>query len=188
MVKVIEIQNTPNPDAFKFVVDAKIVAQGAKSYEDRFMAKDDPLALALFDLKGISSVFMMDRFVTVTKTPLTQWSTLEREITSLIETKAAPVVEEKKAAFDPAAPAVAGTESKEDVLQKINQVLDDNVRPALAGDGGGLEVIDYTDKVLTVHYQGACGSCPSSTTGTLFAIQNLLQRMIDPEIQVVSDM
>jgi Fe-S cluster biogenesis protein NfuA len=185
MVKVIDIQNTPNPDAFKFVTDAKVVAQGAKSYEDRFMAKDDPLALALFELKGVSSVFMLDRFITVTKTPLTPWSTLEREIASLIETKAVPVAEEPKSA-NGAAPTPGA--SSDDVIEKINKVLDENVRPALAGDGGGLEVIDYTDKVLTVHYQGACGSCPSSTTGTLFAIQNLLQKMVDPDIQVVSDL
>ena len=69
---------------------------------------------------------------------------------------------------------------------KIEEIIDENVRPALAGDGGGLEVLAYQDGVLTVHYQGACGSCPSASAGTLYAIQNLLQRMLDPKIQVVS--
>jgi Fe-S cluster biogenesis protein NfuA len=72
------------------------------------------------------------------------------------------------------------------MLSKIEEIIDENVRPALAGDGGGLEVLAYQDGVLTVHYQGACGSCPSASAGTLYAIQNLLQRMLDPKIQVVS--
>ena len=56
--------------------------------------------------------------------------------------------------------------------------------PALAADGGGLEVVGYQDHVLSVRYQGACGGCPSSTGGTLFAIQNLLQRLVDEKIKV----
>ena len=64
-------------------------------------------------------------------------------------------------------------------------MLDDRVRPALAGDGGGLEIIGLTDKTLQIRYQGACGTCPSSIAGTLMAIQNLLQTEIDEELTVV---
>ena len=65
-------------------------------------------------------------------------------------------------------------------------MLDKRVRPALAGDGGGLEVLDLHDKTLTIRYQVACGTCPSAIQGTLVAIENLLRREIDPAMEVIS--
>lgn len=178
MVKVIDIQETPNPDALKFITDARLVAVGARSFEDARAGELDPLAASIFATGPVASVFYMDRFVTVTKFPGADWDWIREKVQAAIEANAQPV-EEKP---------VAGTGSAEsgEILDKINQVLDENIRPALAGDGGGLEVIGYNDFILSVHYQGACGSCPSATAGTLFAIQNLLQRMIDPRIEVVS--
>ena len=73
-----------------------------------------------------------------------------------------------------------------EMLKKINEILDQRVRPALAGDGGGLEVVDLKGNTLFIRYQGACGSCPSSIRGTLVAIENLLKRELDPTIEVVS--
>jgi Fe-S cluster biogenesis protein NfuA len=69
-------------------------------------------------------------------------------------------------------------------MAKINALLDDRVRPALAGDGGGLQVMGLEGKTLFIRYQGACGSCPSSSAGTLMAIQRLLQAEIDEELVV----
>ena len=73
-----------------------------------------------------------------------------------------------------------------ELLDRINAILDDRVRPALAGDGGGLEVIGLDGKTLLIRYQGACGSCPRSVAGTLMAIQNLLQTEVDETLAVVS--
>ena len=70
-------------------------------------------------------------------------------------------------------------------LQEINRMLDEQVRPYLLADGGGLKVLSLDDNRLKVHYQGACGTCPTATTGTLYAIESMVKR-IDPEIQVIS--
>ena len=59
-------------------------------------------------------------------------------------------------------------------------------RPALAGDGGWLEVLSLKDDQLTIRYQGACGSCPSSLTGTLMAIERMIKDEVDPGIEVVA--
>lgn len=178
MVKVIETQGTPNPDSLKFITDAPLVGGGALSFENVDRAADHPLALALFHAGPVASVFMMDRFITVTKFPNAEWAHLEPVMTKTIEEKAVPMASRAAGAETPA--------GGNDLLARIHSVIDENVRPALAGDGGGLEVVDFSENVLTVHYQGACGSCPSATAGTLYAIQNLLQRMVDPKIQVVS--
>jgi Fe-S cluster biogenesis protein NfuA len=177
MYKVIDIEPTPNPDAQKFIVNERLLDQGSRSFETAAAAEADPLARALFNLKGVQSVFYMERFVSVSKNEQTRWKDLEPQVRQEIE-KAAP----------PA--SAAGHEkpiSKEDseMLGRINTVIDANIRPALAGDGGGLEVLDFDNLTLTIHYQGACGSCPSATQGTIFDIQNLLQRMVDPRIRVV---
>ena len=65
-------------------------------------------------------------------------------------------------------------------------MLDSRVRPALAGDGGGLEVLGLDGFKVMIKYQGACGSCPSSINGTLRAIEGLLRRDINPAIEVVA--
>jgi Fe-S cluster biogenesis protein NfuA len=70
-------------------------------------------------------------------------------------------------------------------LEKINTILDEQVRPYLQGDGGDLHVLGLEGNKLSVHYQGACGSCPSSISGTLTGIENLV-RQIEPEIEVVA--
>ena len=179
MIKVIETQGTPNPDSLKFIVDQKLVKTGARSFEDAAAAKGDLLAEALFNAGPVASVFYMDRFVTVTKFASGEWTDLQPTLQAIIEKTAQPILEaatEKKSSAD----------EKDGLLSKIHDVIDENVRPALAGDGGGLEILGLDDFVLSVHYQGACGSCPSASAGTLYGIQSLLQRMVDERIQVVS--
>ena len=66
----------------------------------------------------------------------------------------------------------------------INALLDIAIRPALANDGGGINLLSVEDKTIKVHYQGACGSCPSSTTGTLQYIEQFLKEAIHPDVEV----
>jgi len=65
-------------------------------------------------------------------------------------------------------------------------ITTDACRTYLAGDGGWLEVLELTDDTLQIRYEGACGSCPSSLTGTLMAIENMIREEIDPAISVVA--
>ncbi|MCC6759324.1 MAG: NifU family protein, partial [Candidatus Omnitrophica bacterium] len=69
-------------------------------------------------------------------------------------------------------------------LIKIDAIINKNVRPYLQMDGGDLQLIALNGNVLIINYQGACGSCPSSTMGTLKAIENLLRDEYNPEITV----
>jgi Fe-S cluster biogenesis protein NfuA len=82
--------------------------------------------------------------------------------------------------------AIAAATSDDPRLAKINEILDERIRPALAGDGGWLEVLSLEDNKLTIRYQGACGSCPSSLTGTLMAIENMIKNEVDEDIEVVA--
>lgn len=82
--------------------------------------------------------------------------------------------------------AIAAAVSGNPIIAQINELLDERIRPYLASDGGWLEVLDLEDKTLKIRYQGACGSCPSSLTGTLMAIENMIKDEIDSEIEVVA--
>lgn len=179
MPKVINIEPTPNPDALKFIVTPAILKSGTRSFKDFGAAVGDPLASAVFALGGVTSVFYMDRFVTVNKETGQEWSSLIDPICD--------VIEELKVEEPAAGEVMAGLDGDTDAkLQRINELLDQRIRPGLAGDGGGLEIIEFDGTTLRINYHGACGSCPSSTSGTLRYIEGLLQDEVDPNIQVVS--
>ena len=82
--------------------------------------------------------------------------------------------------------SIAAVASDDPRLVRINEILDERVRPALMGDGGYLEVLGLANHTLSIRYQGACGSCPSSLTGTLMAIEGMLKQEVDPELEVVA--
>ena len=179
MPKVVNIEPTPNPDALKFIVQRPLLRTGVRSFRDFGSAVGDSLGSAVFALGRVTSVFYMDRFVTVNKEPAAEWSDLIDPICEIIE-------DLKMEAEDGARPGGPESTDADEKLRKINEILDAKIRPGLAGDGGELEVIEFDGTTLRISYHGACGSCPSSSTGTLRYIENLLQDTVDPAIEVVS--
>lgn len=182
MGKVIAIEPTPNPHAKKFMLDSPVCTGSTRSFEKTNTETADPLARALFEIDHVTSIFYMQEFVTVNKVSEISWDALERQIISTIEANVAAVTGGIGKEPESANTAVAASNP---LLEKINALLDEKVRPALAGDGGGLNVLGLDGLTLKIHYQGACGSCPSSTAGTMMAIQNLLKKEVDEGIQVV---
>lgn len=192
-MKVSSIQPTPNPNAFKFLTDAQLAPAGqTRQFGKPEDAGADVLAQGLFAIPGIETLFFCDNFVTVSMTPDADWRAVAEQVTRLLESH---VPDETAAAGEGTAEQAAADAGDNpldrlpkggdpEVLSRINALLDDRVRPALAGDGGGLEIMGLEDKTLYIRYQGACGSCPSSTAGTLMAIQNLIQSEIDEELVV----
>lgn len=180
MPKVINIEPTPNPDALKFILQRPILRSGVRSFRDFASAVGDPLGSAIFALGQVTSVFYMDRFVTVNKESEAQWSDLIDPVCEVIESQQEE--EPKEAAPSDGLPSGTADEK----LMAIHKVLDEVIRPGLAGDGGGVEVIDFDGTTLRISYQGACGSCPSAQGGTLAFIEGLLQDRVDPSIRVIS--
>ncbi len=179
MPKIADIEYTPNPHAVKFILKEPITSGASRSFQSAEAAASDSLANSLFAVGNVTSVFYMDRFITINKEEHVSWEDLLRRLAEPI--RSAP------AAIDaplPEVPTLAPGENP--LLDKINAVLDERVRPGLAGDGGGLEIIGLEEKRLIIRYQGACGSCPSSLAGTLYAIEHMLKDEVDPDLEVVS--
>lgn len=186
-MKVSSIQPTPNPNAFKFLVDQPLAKPGQSlAYAKPEQARNDVLAQGLFAIPHVDTLFFCDNFVTVSMTPQAEWRSVMEQVTRLLESHIVEATDASAVAAagsgDPLASLPKGGDPE--MMARINTLLDDRVRPALAGDGGGLQVMGLEGKTLFIRYQGACGSCPSSTAGTLMAIQRLLQSEIDDELVV----
>jgi len=187
MPKIAEIEPTPNPNAMKFVLKEPLTWGISRSYENAEQAQDDKLASALFDIENVTSVFYVDHWITVTQDGKADWQELMRKLAAPI--REAPSADAQTTQLVAQAGASTDTATMSDAdkerLDKINAVLDEQVRPYLQGDGGDLHVLGLEGNRLMVHYQGACGSCPSSISGTLTGIENLV-RQIEPDIEVVA--
>jgi Fe-S cluster biogenesis protein NfuA len=186
MPKIAEIEPTPNPNAMKFILKEPLTWGITRSYDNAGQAQADPLAAALFDIEHVTNVFYVDHWITVTQDGQADWNELKRDIAKPI--REAPAADDQSAA----AAVLADTPDLSDMskadrerLDKINAILDEQVRPYLQGDGGDLYVLGLQGNTLTVHYQGACGSCPSSLSGTLAGIESLM-RQIEPDMEVVA--
>lgn len=179
MLMVQDVDLTPNPHALKFILNEKLLNYESRQYSSKEEAENDPFAKGIFDIPGVVSVFYMDKFVTIEKTKDTNWGQIQRPFINFLKDFDKNLIPPEKEI------SLSDKESNE-LLKKINELLDQKVRPALAGDGGGLEVLGLEGFTVKIRYQGACGSCPSSISGTLMAIEGLLKRDINPAIQVIS--
>ena len=185
MPKITDIQETPNPNAVKFILKEPVSNGTTHSFDSADAAQDDPLAKSLFAVGNVVSVFYMDRMITVEKTEEGDWDEMLAQLAVPIRA-AESTATAASAAAAAVGGAVAAVVSDDPRLMRINEILDEKVRPALAGDGGWLEVLGLNEHTLSIRYQGACGSCPSSLSGTLMAIEGMLRQEIDPELEVVA--
>lgn len=187
MPKIAEIEPTPNPNAMKFILREPLTWGIARSYDTVEEAKDDPLAAKLFEIEHVTNVFYVDHWVTVTQDGKADWQELMRKLA--VPIREAPAADEGSAQIAEQVAAGASLENLSEAdrarVERINGILDEQVRPYLQGDGGDLYVVGLEGNQLMVHYQGACGSCPSSISGTLAGIEGLV-RQIEPDIEVVA--
>ena len=176
----IDIQPTPNPNALKFVLDQRVKNEGNSSYRSSEECGENLLAVSLFAIRGVDQVHFYDNSITITKFGYEDWENIEPLVIDCLHEK---VSEHNPDYFDPN-PEKDRREGLSEELKKIEEILDNTVRPGLQGDGGDLQCLSYEDDVLLVRYQGACGSCPSATTGTLEAIKAILRDQFNENIEV----
>jgi Fe-S cluster biogenesis protein NfuA len=147
------------------------------------------MATAIFATGVVTELYVTPEFATVTKTADADWLPLRRRVREVLEAtepavRAVDAVATDKPRLRPGS-KIPAEGSEAEMLGRILVVLEQAIMPALAGDGGGLEVLGFENRVLTIRYQGACGTCPSSAAGTLDAIRRMLRQGVDPDIEVV---
>ena len=176
----IMIQPTPNPNALKFILEQPLKKEGYSTYRSPMDCPDNRLALEIFKIRGVDQIHLFDNTVTVTKFGYEEWDNVEPQVTETLQRE---VPHHNPEYFDPD-PEKERRENLAPELQEIEHILDRTIRPGLQADGGDIQAVSYEDKVLLIRYQGACGTCPSSTTGTLEAIKGILRNEYDQDLDV----
>ncbi len=178
---MIRVLPTPNPNAIKFVVNRTLKNVGKATFTKPSEAYGIMLAEELFHIEGVRQLHFFENVVTVTHAEDVDPDKLKADVSAVIQTRIVvhdpdflTAEENKKVDRSNLSPEI----------QQIEEILDRTVRTYLQGDGGDIEVIAYRDHVLDVKYEGACGTCPSSSAGTLDAIHGILQEQFDPLIEI----
>ncbi len=193
---VVRFVQTPNPEAGQFILNHPVVrAGGTRTFDSAESAEQDEFAKAMFKVFGVQSLYLKENFITVTKSSVVNWtslmSTLQEKVENLLsyyevadediepkpETTTSNLLEEVDVEDFP-------NFSNDQKGKIIDAVLDHAIRPALANDGGGITLVGVEGNTVQIHYQGACGTCPSSTTGTLQYIETFLQDTLHKELAV----
>ncbi len=182
----IQTESTPNPATLKFLPGKTVLEAGTLDLPNRDAAHCSPLALRLFEVEGVSGVFLGSDFITVTKNA-GDWAHLKPALLGAIMehfVTGAPVVndaglegavEEGEEFFDP---EDAGT------VATIKELIETRVRPAVAQDGGDITFRGFEKGVVYLNMRGACAGCPSSTATLKQGIENLLRHFV-PDVEEV---
>ena len=184
----IQTEPTPNPATLKFIPGRVVMEDGTANFTDAEVAKQSPLAEALFALSGVTGVFYGGEFISVTKDDDTDWADLKPQVLGAIMQHYTSGADLFTADATVAAGA-DGVEMEDDpadaqVTSAIRELLDQRVRPAVAQDGGDIIYQGFKEGVVYLHMQGACAGCPSSTMTLKNGIENLLRYYV-PEVTEV---
>jgi Fe-S cluster biogenesis protein NfuA len=179
----IQTEPTPNPATLKFIPGKAVLGDDTAEYRAKAEAAGSPLATRLFDVEGVTGVFLGSDFISVTKREVDEWQHMKPAILGAIMEhylSGAPVMdgageEGAEESYDP---------KDEDTVKTIKELLETRVRPAVANDGGDIVFRGFKEGVVFLHMRGACAGCPSSTATLRHGIENLLKHFC-PDVQEV---
>ena len=187
---MIETEHTPNPDTLKFLPGKKVSEVGPIEFLKNDKNVKVPLANKILSIEGTVMVFFGENFITVKKEKDLSWDNLKHGIISEINehySKGNNIVVSKNLKspkiLNKSVSDSTPAETKE-IINKINEVLDSKIRPAVAKDGGDITFKSFSGGVVTVELKGSCSGCPSSIMTLKQGVQNLLCHYI-PEVKSV---
>ena len=181
----IQTEATPNPATLKFLPGRAVLAEGTLDMPSAEEAGQSPLAERLFEIDGVSGVFLGSDFITVTKSA-GEWPHLKPAILGAIMEhfmSGAPVLRSETGAATEAEGEFFAPEDTETVAT-IKELIETRVRPAVANDGGDITFRGFKDGVVYLDMKGACSGCPSSTATLRHGIQNLLRHYLPDVVEV----
>lgn len=193
-VNLVEVyaESTPNPNVQKFVTN-KLLSNQHVELTNKEDSKEVPLALELFDFPFVKEVFISNNYVSIQKTLEVDWLDVnnalrdflkeylqsERRIFSKNYKAANTIKKDTKLEFTP---------TNDNISKEIIAVLEEYIKPAVAGDGGNIKFLSYMPdtKEVNVVLQGACNGCPSSTLTLKNGIEATLKQLLPGKIGTVN--
>lgn len=177
----IQTEQTPNPATVKFIPGETVLGTGTADFKTaESAAGKSPLAERLFKINGVAGVFFGSDFVSITKTEDREWMLLKPLILgALFEhfSMKQPILTDM-----PVARAVSEEDSE--IVQQIKELLETQIRPSVARDGGDITFEDYDKGIVFLRMQGACSGCPSSTVTLKNGIESMLRHYIPDVLEV----
>ncbi len=172
---MIQTETTPNPDALKFLSEKVISAVGTEEFHKSKKSEvSNPFIKELLDLTGVELILLSKNFLSVKKTKEVSWNELKPMVISYLndyfEKNDEPILKSENTANI--------GENKDETVNKILEVLDTKIRPAVAKDGGDIKFKSFENGVVKVELQGSCSGCPSSLMTLKQGVQNLLKHYV----------
>ena len=172
---MISVVDTPNPDTKKFIFDKVIVEEGSKE----FTRNDDinlKIVKSIFSVNSIDLIYFDKNFISIRKAKDSDWDDLTKELLAILNQEITedfkPLVFKEESQFD------------DDISKRIEEVLNEKIRPAVAMDGGDIRLKSYKDGVAEVLLKGACAGCPSSTVTLKHGVERMIKHYV-PEVNSV---
>jgi NFU1 iron-sulfur cluster scaffold homolog, mitochondrial len=190
LVISIYTEMTPNPETMKFVANKLLYPGKSIDFPEPETAAPSPLAAELFSFPFVKSVFIASNFVTLTKTPDTEWEDVKPSIRQFLkeyleEGKVVINEDEVATVAQPGSNIVLSEDG--DVVKRIKELLENYVKPAVEMDGGAIQFKKFDDGVVTLMLQGSCSGCPSSMITLKAGIEGMMKRMIPEVTEVVAE-
>tara|TARA_B100000886_G_scaffold284428_1_gene208776 strand:- start:319 stop:870 length:552 start_codon:yes stop_codon:yes gene_type:complete len=173
---MIQTETTPNPDSLKFLSEQTISAIGTEEFKkDKENEIKIPFVKQLLSFKGVELILLSEKFLSVKKTKDVSWNELKPMIISHLndyfEKNSGPILKENKKSDE-------NNNKNDETVNKIIEVLDTKIRPAVARDGGDIKFQSFENGVVKVQLQGSCSGCPSSLMTLKQGVQNLLKHYV----------
>ncbi|MDH3246306.1 MAG: NifU family protein [Saprospiraceae bacterium] len=188
-------EQTPNPESLKFVTN-RMLYRGTADFREAEGAREwSPLSSALFEFPYVKGVYVCNNFVTVTKEFSYAWEDIMLKLKEFIKNYIdddkiiiKEGFEEEKIRRESTSVGEQYTGDEAELVQKIKELIDTYVKPAVEMDGGNIEFKSFDSGKVTVILQGSCSGCPSSTVTLKSGIEGMLKRMIPEVTEVISEM
>ena len=173
---MIQTETTPNPDSLKFLSEKTLSAVGTEEFKkEKENEIKIPFVKELLSFKGVELILLSEKFLSVKKTKEVSWSVLKPMVISHLndyfEKSNEPILKETKKTSE-------NSDNKNETVNKIIEVLDTKIRPAVARDGGDIKFKSFKNGVVKVQLQGSCSGCPSSLMTLKQGVQNLLKHYV----------
>ena len=172
---MIQTETTPNPNSIKFLSEKTISTIGTEEFQkSNINSLDNKFIKELLGFRGVELVLLSKNFLSVKKTDDVSWNDLKPMVISHLnhyfENNNEPILKKNE-------DSDVSIENDETV-QKILDVLDTKIRPAVARDGGDIKFKSFEKGVVKVELQGSCSGCPSSIMTLKQGVQNLLKHYV----------
>ena len=170
---MIQIENTPNPNALKFQSEKQLSEVETQEFQKKDLNQiKNEFVKNILNFEGVELVLISKNFMSVKKDEKTSWDTLKPSIISSIndhfEKNKEPIILKSNVVLN------EKDNDEDETIQKIKDVLETKVRPAVAKDGGDIQFISFNKGIVNVKLKGSCSGCPSSTMTLKQGVQNLL--------------